>query len=147
MTADQRFLTHRIDDKRHPGLYIPRIQLNESSGDQFMGDPNVHMKWEWVTKPCVVTTETHAHDFDEYFSFFGGDPDNILELNGEVELVLITADDKKETHTFTKATSVFLPKGLFHCPLIFPRVDKPFIFANYSYTSERSRIIYNPLNK
>jgi hypothetical protein len=84
--------------------------------------------------------EVHKHNFSQVFSFLGGDPDDILKLNGEVELILIEDGVKLEKHNFTKATSVFIPKGLYHCPLVFKRVDMPFIFAVYHNTAEYKRL-------
>ena len=42
----------------------------------------------------------------------------------------------RETHTITKATSIFVPKGLYHCPLVYKRVDKPFYFIEIFFADQ-----------
>ena len=67
-----------------------------------------------------ISVYPHKHDFDELLTFWGSDPDNPNDLNGEVELWM---DDEK--HIITKSVAIFVPKGLKHCPLIIRRVDRP----------------------
>jgi len=63
---------------------------------------------------------------------------NIADLGGEVELTL--SKDGKELHkfVFTEATMVYVPAGLYHCPLNFKKVDKPIIFINIFFAKEYS---------
>jgi hypothetical protein len=67
-----------------------------------------------------VSTESHAHDYDEIIAFFGTDLDDPKDLGAEVELWL---DD--ERHIITKSSLVYVPAGLRHCPLTFLKVDRP----------------------
>ena len=67
-----------------------------------------------------IAVYPHKHDFDELLTFWGSDPDNPNDLNGEIEFWM---DDEK--HILTKSVAIFVPKGLKHCPLIIRRVDKP----------------------
>ena len=74
----------------------------------------------WFRKPTKLSPPEHVHDFDEILSFFGSDPDNPKDLCGEVELWL---DDEK--HILTESCSVYIPKGMKHCPMIVRKVDRP----------------------
>jgi hypothetical protein len=65
----------------------------------------------------------HKHDWDEYLGFIGTNPDDPLDLGGEVELYL-----GGEKHVITKTSMVFCPAGLEHCPVYFRRVDSPIWF-------------------
>jgi mannose-6-phosphate isomerase-like protein (cupin superfamily) len=67
-----------------------------------------------------VSTQPHAHDYDEVICFFGTNPDDFYDLGGEAELWL--GDEK---HSIRKSCIVFIPAGLQHCPLSFLRVDRP----------------------
>jgi len=67
--------------------------------------------------------ESHSHAFDEYLVFLGTDPDDQMDLHGEVELWV--GDEKR---MLTKSCAVFVPAGTPHCPLVIHRVDRPFIF-------------------
>ena len=74
----------------------------------------------WYQKPTSISPAAHTHDFDEVVAFFGTDPENPQDLNGEVEFWL---DD--EPHLLTKSSLLFIPKGLKHCPYNIRRVDRP----------------------
>jgi hypothetical protein len=67
----------------------------------------------------------HSHDFDFYLFFLGRD--DMGDLGAEIELGL---GKEQEIHTITTPTSVYVPKGLVHCPLNFKRVDKPILFVH-----------------
>jgi hypothetical protein len=75
------------------------------------------------------------HDTDEIIGFFGSDPENPHDLNGEVEIWL-----EDEKHVIDRTTMIFVPAGMVHCPLVINRVDKPiFHFTTVSggqYTLE-----------
>lgn len=79
-----------------------------------------YVECSWFWKPTKLSPPPHVHDFDETLSFFGSDPENPKALCGEVELWL--GDEK---HILTESCSVFIPRGLKHCPMIVRRVDRP----------------------
>jgi hypothetical protein len=93
----------------------------------------------WWLKPSASENEPppHSHEFDEVLAFFGSNPEDPLDLGGEVEFWL--GDEK---HLIQKSCLVFVPKGLVHCPLVARRVDRPILHfstapAN-SYSKEES---------
>ena len=59
----------------------------------------------------------------------GLDPNNLSELGGEVEFWI-----EGEKHVFDKSTAVFIPAGVWHCPLFTHRVDKSFLFMGIGNT-------------
>jgi hypothetical protein len=63
----------------------------------------------------------HWQDFDELFLFVGTDPHDTLNLGGEVVTYL-----GDEAYSITKATSVWVPKGVPHNPQYYKRVDRPY---------------------
>ena len=77
-----------------------------------------------------MQAESHVHDFDQYSCFFGSASTDILNLNSVVELTLSVDNVHVEKHIITKATTVFIPAGLYHCPLAYTKVDKPMMFLN-----------------
>lgn len=79
----------------------------------------VECLWFWKGSDTALN-KAHTHDFDEVITFYGSNPEDPIDLGGEVELWL--GDEK---HVFTKSVLVFVPKGLSHCPLIVRRVDRP----------------------
>jgi hypothetical protein len=60
-----------------------------------------------------------------YLYFLG--KDNMEDLGAEIEMGL---GKEQEIHTITTPASVYVPKGLIHCPLNFKRVDKPILFVH-----------------
>ncbi|MDD5703638.1 MAG: hypothetical protein PHU23_16515 [Dehalococcoidales bacterium] len=74
---------------------------------------------------------SHTHDFDEYLSFVGLDPDNPDYLGGEIEICL---GEEQEKHYFNKSTSIYIPKGFKHLPLTFKKIYKPFMVVHLFLT-------------
>lgn len=98
-----------------------------------------HLVMRPVVFPEGVSLRPHAHDFDEYLLFHGLDPDHPEELYAEVEFWL-----EGEKHTFTKTTAVFIPAFWFHTPMLFPRVDRPFLFVTQGKTLKYAHVQYDP---
>lgn len=86
---------------------------------------------------------THTHDFDEVLNFIGTDPENPHDLGAEVEMQL--GDEK---HTINTTTSIFIPKGLPHCPMSHKRVDRPYLLVvvalNDQYPTAAEDVSINP---
>jgi hypothetical protein len=80
----------------------------------------------------------HKHDFDEYMLFLSSDYKDIFNLGGIVELWM-----GGEKHIITKSTTVFVPKGVFHGPLVFHQVDRPFSYILTGNTLKYSRSGYD----
>ena len=76
----------------------------------------------WFWKGSDYVNPTHAHDFDEFLTFWGTNPEDPHDLCGEVELWL-----EGEKHILTKSCLVFIPKGMKHCPMIVRKVDRPIL--------------------
>ena len=122
---------------RHAAVTAPIPILRSDAG---YGDKDFYMNWKCAEKPYVDEQDTHRHDFDQYLVFLGGDPRNMLDLGGEVELTLSEDGVNLETHTFTKFTTVYIKAGLYHCPLVFKKVTKPIIFYYYVSRLKYDRI-------
>ena len=88
-----------------------------------------------VYEPFFPEKAPHAHDFDEYLSFFGMHTDGIKELGGEIEIYI---GEEQEKHVFNKPTTLFFPKGLLHCPLRYTKVDKPFMIVHIWTTPRKT---------
>lgn len=62
----------------------------------------------------------HVHDTDEIVGFFGSDPHDPGKLGGEIEFWL-----EDEQYIIDQSCTIFVPKGMQHCPLVIRRVDRP----------------------
>jgi len=76
-----------------------------------------------VRKPYMFHAPTHKHNFTEYFYFFGSNPMDMKEFDAEVEFYF---GEEKEKHVIKEPTVVVVPPGVYHCPLNYAKVDKPF---------------------
>jgi len=73
------------------------------------GETNTYTKWV-----------PHVHDVDELLCFYGSDPDDQYNLNGEIEIII-----GDESHVLTKSSLIFVPAGVPHTPPLVNRVDRP----------------------
>ena len=95
-----------------------------------------------ITEPFEMVSHTHAHDFDQFLSFFGGDMHNMLELGGEIEFTMGEEGKELETFVFTEPFMVHIPPGIRHCPLRYTKVydpAKPMIHQDLVFTGEYVR--------
>jgi hypothetical protein len=106
----------------------------EMKSDKDFGNKNFRIGMVPVSKPFIMEAEPHKHDNDQFLMFTGGDANNMTELGGEVELTLSEDGINFEKFVFTKATWVFIPRGLYHCPLNFRKINdpaKPIVFHDF----------------
>ncbi len=125
--------------QRHIEVKSPVLGL---ISDQSFGNYNFSLSWWPVAEPFEMVSETHAHDFDQFLIFVGGDITNMSDLGGEVELTLGEKGGKVEKFVFTTATTVYIPAGMMHCPLNFKKVnnpDKPILFQDLFFDREYKR--------
>jgi hypothetical protein len=107
--------------------------------DATYGDLGFHMAWKCITQPYVDEATPHYHDFNQFLVFLGGNPHNMLDLGGEVEMTLSEDGKKFEKHVFSTMTSIFIKEGVWHCPLVFRKVERPFVFYNFALTKSYSK--------
>ena len=107
--------------------------------DGSFGNEGFNMYWEAVTRPFNMNPDSHQHPFHQYLTFLGGDITNMLDLGGEVEITLSEDGKHMEKHVFTKATQVYIPAGLFHCPLVFTKVTRPILFVDIYFAAKYRR--------
>ena len=98
--------------------------------------------WIWPGStdiyPETAEANAHAHDYDETIAFFGTDFKNPNNLCGEIEFWM-----EDEKFVLTRSCLIFVPKGMYHCPLVILKVEKPiFHFATGPgsvYTQETAK--------
>jgi hypothetical protein len=101
-------------------------------GEIVKGSPVVvDIGWRFQVPVPDPVEWTHTHDFDEVLCFIGADPEHPRELGGEIEFHI-----GDETHTFSKTTTIFVPKGVPHCPFMHNRVDRPFLLVVFALTDK-----------
>ena len=123
----------------HPEITAPFLRLES---DEDFGNLHFGTNWVAITEPFEMESKPHQHDFDQYLIFAGGDMTNMVDLGGEVELTLSEDGLISKKLLITEATVIFIPKGLFHCPLNFIKIHdpkKPILFQDIFFTREYTR--------
>lgn len=128
-----------LNQTPHSEVVAPRLGLKS---DETFGNKNFSMSWWAISEPFEMVKDHHAHDFDQYLIFVGGDLTNMMNLGGEVELTLSEDGKNQKKFTITEATQVYIPAGLYHCPLNFKRIDdptKPILFHDLFFSPTYGR--------
>ena len=109
------------------------------TSDANFGNLGFNTYWEGISVPFVHAPKPHAHDFPQYLIFLGGDVNNLTDLGAEVELNLSEDGVNLEKHIFTRSTTVYIPPGLYHGPLIYHKVTRPFMFIDLYFSENYAR--------
>ena len=108
----------------HPEITAPVVQCVGES--EFDGAP-FSINFDYITEPFTMISRAHAHDYDQFLFFIGGNPANMVDFAAEVDLWL---GEEQELHTISVASVVHIPKGLIHGPLVYRKIEKPIIFVD-----------------
>lgn len=108
--------------------------MAEYTGEEHYGSQFSIMFFH-ITQPVLMEETPHSHDFDFYLFFLGRD--DLEDLGAEIEIGL---GEEQEIHTITTPASVYVPRGMIHCPLNFKRVDKPVLFAHALLAPKYTRV-------
>jgi len=94
----------------------------------------------WIIVPVLESRmfmdKPHTHDFHQFFCFLGSNPENIGELDAELEVYL---GEEGERHVITTPTILHIPPGLIHCPMEYKRVGKPVLHLDVYFASKYDR--------
>ena len=101
---------------QNPGMtYMSKVQVPEV---------NCYFEFAWINDPSKPNQQVseHIHDFDEIIMQLGSDPNASRDLGAELELYI-----GGQPIAFNTTTSVFIPKGVPHGPVICKKFSKPII--------------------
>ena len=106
-----------------------------TGADKLNGFPcNIIYAFGTKTGQLGASKEPHIHDHDEVIYFIGSDPRSI-DLGAEVNYK-IGPKGQEEDHIFSVPTAVVIPKGVWHCPMIALKFEKPFLCMAVSLTTK-----------
>lgn len=95
------------------------------------------MFWkQYGAKPAQIEV-SHTHDFDEAWIFMGTMQDKPKELGAEIDFWL-----EDEQYNMTKPCTVYIPKGMKHCPIIVKKIVHPILFLTVGNGTTYSRTDY-----
>jgi len=93
---------------------------------------NLAMGFAHVTKPESLGGASHKHPFDQWI-YLIGESKNFIDFDADIEMEL----DKK-AYKINYPCYIFVPGGMYHCPLVVKRVGKPLIFIDVRYMGKKS---------
>ena len=127
--AANKYANYVVKNPVGSGMFGPELVYK---GDEDYKS-NFTMMFLRVTQPVLMEDAPHVHDFDMYIYFLSMDPDNMGDLGADIEIGL---GKEQEIYKITTATSVYIPKGMIHCPLNFIKVTKPILFVHATLASK-----------
>jgi hypothetical protein len=123
---------------RPPEVIQPSLLFK--SNENF-GNKNFSLHFLAMDKPFEFIKVCHKHTDDQFLMFIGGDLTKMGDLGGEVELTLSEDGKNLEKFTLTTATWVYVPAGLYHCPITFKKINdprKPILFIDSYFGAQYS---------
>ncbi|MCX7911828.1 MAG: hypothetical protein N2506_02535 [Dehalococcoidales bacterium] len=132
--AEGKYGRHIIPAPIMQSVMFPQIKAPQINifGGEHLGGINFTMNWSYLTEPFVMVDKAHSHDFDQVICFIGGDPTNIREFGGVVEMYF---GEEQEKHVITSPSYICVPRGLIHGPLIIKKIDKPIVYMDFPLTA------------
>ena len=136
----------RVDEPNYNRYFIKGVVRDNKWGGEGIGLATVpehiipagarlSLRLSVVKKPYMFHDTTHKHPFTEFFIFFGSNPMDMNEFDADVEF---TFGPEREKHVISSPTVVTIPPGVYHCPLNYARVGKPFYCVEAFLTSKYS---------
>jgi hypothetical protein len=113
------------------------IGVGAAPKDDIPANARISLGITAVRKPYMFHETLHKHLFTEFFYFFGSNPMNMHDFDAEVEY---TFGPEREKHVITSPTIVTAVPGVYHCPLNYARVGKPFYCLEAFMTSGYSGV-------
>jgi hypothetical protein len=94
-------------------------------GESQIPGAHMNMGWQVFTDPIQLEQEPHTHNVDEYLIFLGWKLPDVFEFDADIDFYL---GEEMEHYSIDKATIIYIPKGMVHCPLNFKRIGIPILF-------------------
>jgi hypothetical protein len=133
-----KYLTTEVfnPDPNRDSSHVTSTRHLESFGGGHLSIDSIY-----VTRPHLMITQPHKHEFPQYLSFFSANPNDAKDFDAEIE---ITLGEEQEKHIIKSPTAAYIPAGLLHGPLTFARINKPVLFLDVAVTGKYSRVGNTP---
>jgi hypothetical protein len=97
------------------------------------------MDTDYVTKAHVMISQPHVHKFPQYLNFYSANPTDAHDFDAEVEVTI-----EGEKHIIKQPSSVYIPAGTHHGPVVFAKINKPILFIDIAMSGDYSRVGNTP---
>ena len=106
-------------------------------GSQDIPDATMNCGFQVITSPVLLQEEPHFHTFDENLVFLGAVfPDVFSSFDAEIHFYMGSALETMEKIVVTEPTIIKVPKGYWHGPINFVRIDRPLFFQAVMFHGE-----------
>ncbi|MBN1188793.1 MAG: hypothetical protein JXA46_03495 [Dehalococcoidales bacterium] len=133
-----KYIREASAEKSFSPVAVPS-DIPEIVSDESFGNMGFHIYTQMIIKAYTMEAKPHKHDFSQYLIFFGGDASDLINLGGVVEMSLGEDVEAMEKHVITKSTAIYIPAGLYHCPLIFKEVTRPIALTDLYFSDNYQR--------
>jgi hypothetical protein len=134
---DKIFSTEVLkEDPKHPGYFVTSTRHLEKFGGGHLSIDSIY-----ITRPHLMISQPHQHEFAQYLSFFSANPNDAKDFDAEIE---ITVGEELEKHIIKSPTAVYIAAGMMHGPIEFKKVNKPLLFIDIAVTGKYSRVGNTP---
>jgi hypothetical protein len=113
----------------HDTITAPMIT---ALGAKDIPNSNLAIGFAHITKPESLGGPSHKHPFDQWI-FLIGESKNFIDFDADIEFEL-----GRKVYKINYPCYAFIPKGVYHCPLVIKRIGKPVIFIDARLTKEAS---------
>lgn len=124
------------EDPKHPGANVTSTRHLENFGGGHLSIDSM-----FITRPHLMISQPHKHEFSQYLSFFSANPNDAKDFDAEIE---ITLGEEQEKHIIKSPTAAYIPAGLMHGPINFAKINKPVLFVDIAVTGKYSRVGNTP---
>ena len=112
--------------------------------DDFLKEATTKVEYGFIMGDTEIGTGkgfgAHKHDYGEIFLFLGTDPHDTHYLGAEAEYWM-GEGEALEKVKFTTSSSVYVPPGLAHFPLIWRNVKNPVMMVVIVPTTSKHKVI------
>ena len=122
-------------DKKIPNASVSGTRhLGNKWGGGFMSMDTVY-----VNHAHVMISQPHVHEFPQYLNFYSTNTKDAHDFDAEIE---VTIDGEK--HIIKEPSSVYIPAGTHHGPVVFAKINKPLLFIDIALSGDYSRVGNTP---
>jgi hypothetical protein len=108
-------------------------------GKKWGGAQHMSMDTAYVTQAHVMISQPHVHEFPQILNFYSANPKDAKDFDADVEITI-----EGEKHIIKQPSSVYIPAGTRHGPVVFARINKPLLFIDLAVGEEYSRVGNTP---
>ena len=134
--AEKKFAKYikRLEFKdRGPSNYRQVATIN---GKEFNVDFNIEYGAYWAAgRMAEGAIEAHKHDYNQILFFLGADPNDMGELNADIELCMGEGEELDKLRV-VNTSAVAIPAGLAHYPSTITTMKKRFLYMEISQSNE-----------